>query len=188
MLSAIAHFSPSISNPYSAPVQARENNVPETKSPSTETTSVKNGNQAEKDTNQDLSVEEQAQIQKLKQRDTEVKAHEQAHLSAAGGIATSGASFSYQRGPDGQNYALGGEVQIDTSPVTGDPAATLRKADMIKRAALAPASPSSQDFKVASQATSMSAKAQADLLKMTQTNADPAHEKERLGSLFDQVS
>jgi hypothetical protein len=30
---------------------------------------------------QDLSAEELAQIQKLKQRDTEVKAHEQARLS-----------------------------------------------------------------------------------------------------------
>jgi hypothetical protein len=39
---------------------------------------------------EDLSAEELAQIQKLKQRDTEVKAHEQARLSAAGGIATSG--------------------------------------------------------------------------------------------------
>jgi len=180
MLSAISNFSPSISNPHSLPVQTRENAAPEENILPTEVTNVKN------DSNQDLSAEEQAQIQKLKQRDTEVKAHEQAHLSAAGGIATSGASFSYQRGPNGQRYAIGGEVQIDTSGVAGDPAATLRKADMIKRAALAPASPSSQDFKVASQAISMAAKAQADLLKMVQENTDPANEKKPRGSLFDQ--
>jgi len=186
MLSAISHFSPSINNPYTAPMQEREKTAPETKPSFTETINVKKGNQAENASNQDLSAEELAQIQKLKQRDTEVKAHEQAHLSAAGGIATSGASFSYQRGPNGQRYAIGGEVQIDTSAVAGDPAATLRKADMIKRAALAPVSPSSQDFKVASQAMSMAAKAQADLLKMSQENTDPANEKESRGSLFDQ--
>ncbi|MDF1583095.1 MAG: putative metalloprotease CJM1_0395 family protein [Methyloprofundus sp.] len=188
MLSAISHFSPSISHPYSAAVQEREKPAPETKLSPSETTNVKKENQTKNGSNQDLSTEELAQVQKLKQRDTEVKAHEQAHLSAAGGIATSGASFSYQRGPNGQRYAIGGEVQIDTSAVAGDPAATLRKADMIKRAALAPASPSSQDFKVASQAASMAAKAQADLLKMTQLNADPSNERQRRGSLFDQVS
>ncbi len=35
-------------------------------------------------------------ISELKQRDSEVRAHEAAHLAVAGSIATSGASFSYQ--------------------------------------------------------------------------------------------
>lgn len=186
MLSAIPSISPSINNPYTAPLQERGERTSETKSPPTETENIKKENQTENTSKQDLSAEELAQIQKLKQRDTEVKAHEQARLSAAGGIATSGASFSYQQGPNGQRYAIGGEVQIDTSAVSGDPAATLRKADIINRAALAPASPSSQDFKVASQAASMATRAQADLLKMTQENANLSNEKENRGSLFDQ--
>ena len=179
MLSAISHFSPDVSAYTSAPTQQYALKNGQINAPSATSTD-------KKPTNNTLSSEEQAQVDKLKQRDAEVKAHEQAHLSAAGGIATSGASFSYQRGPNGQRYAIGGEVQIDTSAVAGDPAATLRKADMIKRAALAPVSPSSQDFKVASQAMSMAAKAQADLLKMSQENTDPANEKESRGSLFDQ--
>jgi len=76
---------------------------------------------------QELSESDLKVISELKQRDAEVKAHEAAHLTAAGGIATGGASFEYQQGPDGVRYAVGGEVNIDTSAVPGDPAATLQK-------------------------------------------------------------
>jgi len=120
---------------------------------------------------QDLSPKDLKQIQKLKSRDVEVKAHEQAHLSAAGSLAMSGASFTYQTGPNGVRYAVGGEVSISTSSVDGDPAATLRKADAIRRAALAPANPSSQDQVVAGKATAMAQKASADLIKLTQEEA-----------------
>jgi len=123
------------------------------------------------------SVEDQQTIQQLKARDAEVKAHEQAHVSAAGAIAIGGASFTYQTGPDGVRYAVGGEVNIDTSPVNGDPAATLRKADAIRRAALAPANPSSQDQAVAASATSMSGKARVDLVKLTQKENEVEEQK-----------
>lgn len=66
-------------------------------------------------------------------RDREVRAHEQAHMAAAG---------AYSRGgPDNRQYAVGGEVQIDTSAVSGDPEATIRKAQTVRRAANAPATP-----------------------------------------------
>lgn len=116
----------------------------------------------------ELSESDLKVISELKQRDSEVRAHEAAHLAAAGGIATSGASFSYQQGPDGVRYAIGDEVSIDTSPVTGDPAATLRKAETIRRAALAPAQPSGPDLQVAASATAMAAQAQAELLQKNQ--------------------
>lgn len=116
----------------------------------------------------ELSREDQQKIQQLKQRDLEVKAHEQAHLNAAGSIAIGGASFTYQTGPNGVRYAVGGEVSIDTSVVDGDPAATLRKADAIRRAALAPANPSAQDQRVAGNATTMSKQARVDLVELTQ--------------------
>lgn len=114
----------------------------------------------------------QSEIQALKDRDREVRIHEQAHLSAAGGIAVSGAQFSFTTGPDGQRYAIGGEVNIDTSPVSGDPEATLRKADAIRRAALAPAQPSSQDFSVASSAASMANNARIELLRQQQNTQE----------------
>lgn len=116
----------------------------------------------------DLTQQDQQKVQQLKNRDLEVKAHEQAHLSAAGSIAVGGARFTYTTGPNGVRYATGGEVSIDTSPVKGDPAATLKKADAIRRAALAPARPSAQDQQVASNANSMSEKARVDLIKLNQ--------------------
>jgi hypothetical protein len=117
---------------------------------------------------EESNLQEQAADKHLKSRDQEVKTHEQAHLSAAGGLATSGASFSFTKGADGASYATGGEVSIDTSPVNGDPAATIRKADIIRRAALAPASPSAQDQSVANKATKMAAKARSELMQETQ--------------------
>ncbi len=109
--------------------------------------------------------EEQAKIATLRKQDQEVRAHEQAHLSAAGGLARSGATFSFLRGPDGKQYAVGGEVSIDTSPVSGNPNATIQKAKQIRAAALAPANPSSQDRAVAASASALEAQAQQELQK-----------------------
>lgn len=103
-------------------------------------------------------------ISELKQIDRKVRRHEMAHLAAAGGLSLSGASFTFRRGPDGINYAVGGEVSIDTSPVPGDPQATLEKMQKVKTAALAPADPSAQDVKVASKAASLAAQASTELM------------------------
>lgn len=110
-----------------------------------------------------LSEDERREVEQLAQRDREVRAHEQAHLSAAGDRAQGGASFSYTNGPDGKRYATGGEVKIDTSPVRGDPEATLRAAELVQRAALAPAEPSGQDRQVAAEAGAMAQEARAEL-------------------------
>ncbi|MDO9104744.1 MAG: putative metalloprotease CJM1_0395 family protein [Methylovulum sp.] len=130
-----------------------------------------------------LSEVDQKIIQQLKKRDTEVRAHELAHLAAAGGIARSGASFEYQQGPDGISYAVGGEVNIDTSAVAGNPDATLRKAYTIKSAALAPAQPSAQDLQVAASATAMAANAAAELMALGKQVQQG--EKGGLGSQLD---
>lgn len=115
-------------------------------------------------TSDQYTPEQLKQIAELKARDQEVRAHEQAHLSAAGGIAVSGARFTFVTGPDGQRYATGGEVSIDVSEVAGDPEATLRKADTIRRAALAPANPSGADLSIAAKAAAMANKARGELL------------------------
>jgi len=109
------------------------------------------------------SAQEIKQIQSLKSRDREVRAHEAAHLAAAGHLAQGGATFSYQRGPDGVRYAVGGEVSIDTAAIQGDPIATLEKAQRIRAAALAPAQPSSQDLNVAAQAAQLAIQARAEI-------------------------
>lgn len=110
-----------------------------------------------------LSEAEHQVVAQLKSRDREVRAHEQAHLAAAGPYATSGPQFEYAIGPDGKRYAIGGHVEIDISPVPGDAEATLRKATIVRSAALAAASPSSADQRVAAMASRMAAEARATL-------------------------
>ena len=112
---------------------------------------------------QERTPEEEQELRELKQRDAEVRRHEQAHKTSAGPYARGGASFEYQTGPDGKQYAVGGEVSIDASEVAGDPQATIRKMQQVKRAALAPAQPSSQDRAVAAQAAASERKARMDL-------------------------
>jgi hypothetical protein len=109
-----------------------------------------------------LNADQQAALAKLQARDREVRQHELAHLSAAAGIAVSGPSYSYQRGPDGQNYAIGGEVHIDVSPGR-TPQETLAKAQQIQTAALAPKDPSDADRAVAAEASQMAQEASAKL-------------------------
>jgi SprA-related family len=101
-----------------------------------------------------LSDEALTQVHQLQARDREVRQHEQAHLAASGGLAVSGPSFTYQKGPDGVSYAIGGEVNIDVSPGS-TPEETIARAKTIQAAALAPASPSGPDRAVAAQARQM---------------------------------
>lgn len=128
---------------------------------------------------QGLTKEELALIEEVKRRDREVRAHEQAHLAAAGQYAKGGPRFTYQKGPDGKNYAVGGEVQIDTSPVRGDPEATLRKAEQIRRAANAPTEPSSQDRAVAAEAAALAIQARIELSKKQQEEDEEETESSR---------
>lgn len=89
---------------------------------------------ATSNTGEPLTKEQESQIRELKKRDAEVKAHEQAH-AAVGGAYASAPTYTYAKGPDGKKYAVGGEVQIDTSPER-TPDATIRKMDVVIRAAL----------------------------------------------------
>jgi hypothetical protein len=107
--------------------------------------------------------EQSKEVEKLKKADREVRAHEQAHMSAGGAYVRGGATYQYQTGPDGQQYAVAGEVSIDVSPVKNNPAATIQKMEVVRAAALAPANPSSQDRAVAAQASQVAAQAAMEL-------------------------
>jgi hypothetical protein len=134
------------------------------------------GQKADKASNSEneLTEEEQKAVQKLQVRDREVRAHEMAHVSAGGQYVQGGASFEYQTGPDGKRYTVGGEVSIDTSPVKGDPKATIQKMRTVRKAALAPAQPSSQDQSVAAKAAQEETKAMMDLREMQRTGTGEA--------------
>lgn len=122
----------------------------------------------------ELSREERAVVDKLKSRDSAVRAHEMAHVAAAGGLAGA-PSYSYQTGPDGQRYAIGGSVSIDTSPER-KPQDTIAKAQRIRSAALAPADPSAADRAVASRATRMESQARQALARHNNNESERARE------------
>lgn len=108
----------------------------------------------------DLSV-----IRNLATTDRRVKAHEQAHASV-GGVHAGAPSYVYTTGPNGVRYAVGGSVSISTSGVSGNPQATLRKAEQVARAALAPANPSSTDRSIASSAQALASRARFEIARL----------------------
>jgi len=118
---------------------------------------------------QDLAPEEAAQVARLQQIDRKVRTHEQAHMAAGAGLA-GGASYQYQRGPDGRDYAVAGEVSISLSSGR-TPDETIARARQVQAAALAPADPSSQDRAVAARAARMEQQAQMDKLAVTGNGA-----------------
>ena len=109
-----------------------------------------------------LSDEDKRLIRELQKRDQEVRAHERAHKTAAGSLARGSATYTYQIGPDGRRYAIGGEVHIDVSPGS-TPEESLEKARRIRSAASAPSEPSAQDHSVASDAARLEAEARKEL-------------------------
>ena len=108
-----------------------------------------------------LTADQEAEVADLRRRDAEVRAHEAAHAAAAGALG-GGASFSYEIGPDGRNYAVGGEVPVQMAPGR-TPEETIRNAQQLRAAALAPAEPSAQDRSVAAEASAIEAAARAQL-------------------------
>ena len=119
-----------------------------------------------------LDARAQQEVRELSNRDRQVRAHEAAHLSAGGSVVRDGARFERVRGPDGRLYAVGGEVSIDAS-AANTPEATLAKAEIIRRAALAPADPSAQDRAVAAQAVKMATEARAEIARQ-RLSSEPA--------------
>ncbi|MCP5058100.1 MAG: hypothetical protein GY937_15450 [bacterium] len=137
-------------------------------------------------TGSELTEDERREVDELARRDREVRAHEAAHKAAAGSLARGGASFTYENGPDGRRYAVGGEVSIDASPVGGDPAATAHKMERVRAAALAPADPSGHDRQIAATAARQAQQARVAATReamglesdATGTTAGPAETEE----------
>lgn len=142
-----------------APTEAAEEQAGQTKDdPQTAEASAR----PSKPSGEPMSEQEVLELNDLKLRDQEVRTHEQQH-AAVGGQHAGSPSYEYETGPDGKQYAVEGEVQVDMSPVPGDPEATIDKMQQIKAAALAPAEPSQADRSAAAQAEQLMAEARAEL-------------------------
>lgn len=105
-----------------------------------------------------LSSEDQDMLNRLQERDAHVRSHEQAHMMAAGGQAQGLPTYTYQTGPDGRQYAIGGAVNISISS-SGDPEQTARQAETARQAATAVGDMSTSDALTAEKASQMSAQA-----------------------------
>ena len=130
----------------------------------------------DKKVEQEQQRRDQSLLSRLRARDREVRAHEAAHAAVGGSLVRGGPSYTLQRGPDGRSYAIGGEVQLDTSAVPNDPEATLQKSNQIRAAALAPAEPSPQDLRVAANASQLAAKARVDIAVQRRNEAQQANQ------------
>ena len=137
----------------------------------------KKSEQAKKSNSPDeLSEDEKRLVKDLASRDSEVKAHEAAHQAAGGGM-TGAASYTYQQGPDGKMYAIGGEVSI-SMPTGSTPEETIKNARQIVASAMAAGNPSPQDFAVASSARMMEMQAQQQKTKEMQAQQEEVQGKE----------
>lgn len=98
-----------------------------------------------------LSAEERSVVDRLRQRDSQVRQEEEAHAAVAGDLAGP-ISYVYQRGPDGRLYAVGGSVPIKAQVLSGDPAEAKRLGARMAAAAHAATNPSDADLAVANRA------------------------------------
>ncbi len=105
-----------------------------------------------------MDSDDQALLSKLQARDAKVRGHEHSHIMAAGGQAQGLPQYTYQTGPDGRQYAVGGSVNISIT-TSGDAQASARQAETARRAALATGEPSIRDSLTAAQAGDMAARA-----------------------------
>lgn len=122
----------------------------------------------------ELTVQQQRQVAQLQQIDRDVRAHEQAHIAAGHGVVTSGPNYTYTYGPDGKQYAVAGEVGIDTAPER-KPEANIDKGIRIQAAALAPRDPSPQDYRVAAVGSQLETTGRSDLAEQeAQQHAEEA--------------
>ena len=92
----------------------------------------------------------------IKQRHSEIYAHELAHKNAAGSL---GGSIVIEK--DANGIPIGGHVNIKMPTLDkNNPDKTINHAETVIKAAMAPGDPSDQDYKVAAQARSIKAEAQ----------------------------
>ncbi|BDW97093.1 hypothetical protein MACH10_27780 [Thalassospira tepidiphila] len=115
-------------------------------------TNSENGNTANgASSNQDLDPAEEAVVNQLRARDSAVRQEEKAHAAAAGPYG-SAPQYTYQIGPDGNAYAIGGHVDVSVS-LSGSAEDRDRALATLQNAALAPNAPSGADMAAFRQAS-----------------------------------
>ena len=96
----------------------------------------------------DLTAEEKTAVDRLRQRDAQVRQEEQAYAGSAGAAAAP-IIYTYATGPDGRQYAVGGEVSVRLSNPSGNPVQYAHAAARLSAAANAAVNPSAADLSAA---------------------------------------
>lgn len=164
---------------YSSYEKTQKNNTTQENTENTNSQkkdSKQNNEQTQMINGVELTLQQVQQLRELQSIDRNVKAHEAAHQAAGGGLAGA-ASFSYTRGPDNQMYAVAGEVPIRMQEGR-TPEETIANARQVAAAAMAPADPSPQDYKVAANAAKMEFDARAEATKLKAQEAKEKKEEE----------
>lgn len=98
-----------------------------------------------------LSFKNQQKQALIKKNYNEIYAHELAHKNAAGKLA---GPIVIEKNSEG--IPIGGHVLIKMPKLDKEnPEKTIKQADIVAKSAMAPSSPSAQDYKVASEARSI---------------------------------
>jgi hypothetical protein len=97
-----------------------------------------------------LTAREMALFERLQRRHRDLMRHEMEHFQTGQPYA-SFPQYFYVRGPLNRQFAISGIVKFDESPIQGDKKETLIKLEKLRRAALAPRTPSNQDRQVAAE-------------------------------------
>jgi len=111
---------------------------------------------------QGLTTREELLLAELTRENREVRTHELAHFYT-GRPYTAEPEYWFVVGPLGKRFAVAGHVRFDLTPITGDVNATLTKYEALRRAARAPATPSSYDLKVATELDRAIAKLRSEM-------------------------
>jgi hypothetical protein len=109
-----------------------------------------------------LSDQERAEVEALRKREREVRRSESAKLQQAKSLAR-GPVYSYEVGPDGNVYAVDGEVIFDMKEVPGDPQRTAEKMSETRLALMAVPNPGPEERRLASEAARKEAVARAEI-------------------------
>ncbi len=126
-----------------------------------------------KEVSEDISLKaKEERIRDLKDRDRQVRQREEAHVRAAGSLASGGAKYRYEIGPDGKQYAVEGHTDIKVRQ-GNTPEERLRNAHRAEQAASAGGAVTPKSSQTLAEARREAAEAKREIEKeQKETNED----------------
>lgn len=136
----------------------------------------------------EMSPEAREALRELQGIDRAVRTEEKTHAGVAGAYGST-PEYTYVRGPDGRQYAVGGSVSVDTSSAV-TPEQAERAAGAVAAAAASVNTPSSADFAAVAQAngTQENNRTVQPLVRPDDNTANPNNEQEAEPDRYDPMA